>query len=79
MSAPRLAAEEKLLVDGKEVGVVNSPVYSHRMGKSLALGHIAAEHAAPGTKVRVEGGGISCDATVSSLPFYDPEKTRTHS
>ncbi len=74
-----LAGGEKVMLNGKEAGTVNSPVYSHRMGKSLALGHVTPEAAAAGTKVRIEGDGISCDATVSSLPFYDPEKTRTHS
>jgi len=74
-----LAAGETLLVDGKGVGVVNSPVYSHRMKKSLALGHIDPAHSAPGTRVQVEGDGVSCTATVVSTPIYDPEKTRTHS
>jgi len=74
-----LAGGEKVMLDGAEVGVVNSPIYSHRMGKSLALGHVTPTAAAPGTAVRIEGDGVTCDATVSSLPFYDPEKTRTHS
>lgn len=73
-----LAGGEKLLQDGKEVGVVNSPVYSHRMGKSLALAHVSPSASAAGTKLQVEGDGVSCAATVGSLPFYDPEKTRTH-
>jgi glycine cleavage system T protein (aminomethyltransferase) len=72
-----LAGGEKLTLNGTEVGVVNSPVYSHRMGKSLALAHVTPEAAAPGTALRVEGD-ITCDATVGSLPFYDPDKTRTH-
>lgn len=74
-----LSGGESLLIDGKAVGVVNSPVYSHRMQKSLALGHITPANAAPGTLVQVEGNGISCAATVVATPIYDPEKTRTHS
>lgn len=74
-----LAGGEKLMQDGREVGVVNSPVYSHRMGKSLALAHVIPEAAAVGTALRVEGEGVSCAATIGSLPFYDPDKTRTHS
>jgi len=73
-----LAGGEKLMLDGKEVGIVNSPVYSHRMNKSLALAHVIPAVAAAGTALRVEGEGVSCDASVSALPFYDPEKTRTH-
>ncbi len=72
-----LAGEEKLKLDGKEVGVVNSPAYSHRMKKSLALAHVTPDAAAPGTQLRVEGD-ISCDAIVEATPFYDPDKTRTH-
>ncbi len=74
-----LEGGEKLLADGKEVGVVNSPIWSHRMGKSLALAHVTPEASAPGTALRVEGDGVSCAATVDSLPFHDPDKTRTHS
>lgn len=72
-----LEGDETLLMNGQEVGVVNSPVYSHRMGKSLSLVHVTPEAAAPGTKLQVKGN-ISCGATVASIPFYDPEKTRTH-
>jgi len=73
-----LAGGEKLMLDGKEVGVVNSPVWSHRMGKSLALAHVTPETSEPGTALRVEGDGVSCAASVGSLPFYDPEKKRPH-
>ena len=73
-----LAGGEKLLLDGREVGTVNSPVYSHRMKKSLALVHLTPDATAPGTKLQVEGDGISCGATVERVPFYDPEKTRPH-
>ncbi len=73
-----LEGGEKLMQDGAEVGVVNSPVYSHRMGKSLALAHVTPGAATPGTALRVEGDGVSCGATVASLPFYDPEKTKPH-
>jgi aminomethyltransferase len=68
---------EALLLDGEEVGVINSPCYSHRMGKSLALGHLRPD-IADGTEVQVSGGGIETTATVSPIPFYDPSKTRTH-
>ncbi len=73
-----LAGGEKLLQDGREVGVVNSPAYSHRMRKSLALCHVAPGLEAPGTRLEVVGEGISTTATVERIPFYDPEKTRTH-
>ena len=73
-----LAGGEKLVVDGREVGVVNSPAYSHRMRKSLALCHVAPGLEAPGTRLEVVGEDLSTTATVERIPFYDPEKTRTH-
>jgi glycine cleavage system T protein (aminomethyltransferase) len=71
-------AGAKLLADGREVGIVNSPAYSHRLKKSLALVHVAPEASAIGTKLRVEGENVSCDAVIERTPFYDPDKTRTH-
>lgn len=73
-----LAGGETLSVGGEHVGVVNSPCWSHRMAKSLALGHVAVAHAAPGTVLDVAGDGVSTTASIASLPFYDPGKTRTH-
>ena len=73
-----LAGGETLSVDGAETGVVNSPGFSHRMGKSLALAHLRPECARPGTIVQVAGEGVDTSATVTALPFCDPDKTRTH-
>ena len=73
-----LAGDESLTRDGEEVGVVNSPVYSHRMGKSIALAHVTPGAAQPGTQLRVEGD-ISCDAVIETTPWHDPKKLITHS
>lgn len=73
-----LEAGARLLRDGRDVGVVNSPVYSHRLGKSLALAHVTPACSALGTVLQVEGGGLSCTATVVGTPVHDPQKTRTH-
>ena len=70
--------EEVLSLNGETVGVVNSPCYSHRMGKSLALAHVKPSAAMPGTKLDLTGGDIATTATVVTLPIYDPEKTQTH-
>ncbi len=72
-----LAGGETLMLEGANVGIVNSPGYSHRMGKSLALGHIRPDIAV-GSVLQVCGDGIDTTATVASLPFYDPTKSRTH-
>ena len=71
------AGGEELILEGQTVGTINSPCYSHRMGLSLALGHVAPD-VPDGTVLQVRGEGIDTTATVSALPFYDPGKTRTH-
>lgn len=68
---------ETLTLDGQEVGVLNSPCYSHRMGKSLALAHINPGISA-GTTLGVSGEGITTTATIVESPIYDPKKSRTH-
>ena len=73
-----LAGGETLSIDGAEVGVINSPGWSHRMNKSLALAHVAAAHAAPGAKLDVAGEGVATTAVIEKMPFYDPSKSRTH-
>lgn len=70
--------EEELSAGGSVVGVVNSPCFSHRLGKSLALAHVSPDAAEPGTKLGVKGGDIETTATVVAMPIYDPQKQRTH-
>ena len=73
-----LAGGEKLTHDGEEIGVVNSPAWSHRMGKSLALVHLRPDCTAPGTRLEVVSDGMECGALVEAIPFYDPQKRRVH-
>ena len=73
-----VGGEEALLLNDREVGTVNSPGYSHRLGKSLALAHVAPDASAVGTKLRVSGGDIDASATVVPIPVHDPDKSRTH-
>lgn len=71
-----LAGGETLHWKGEEVGVVNSPCYSHRMQQSLALGHVRPDASVAGTELEVRGEGMTCRASVHDLPFYDPQKLR---
>jgi len=73
-----LEATAGLYHAGRRVGTVNSPAWSHRMKKSLAMVQVERDLAATGTRLDVRGASISCGATVAPVPFYDPEKTRTH-
>ncbi len=73
-----VAGGETLSLNGTAVGVVNSPGYSHRLGKSLALAHVSPEAAAVGSALTLSGEGIETTAKVVSMPIYDPGKSRTH-
>ena len=75
--AEALSGNEKLKKDNEEVGVVNSPVWSHRMKKSLALAHIRPDLIEIGTEIDISSDSINCSATVRQTPFYDPQKTKT--
>lgn len=72
-----VAGGEQLSLKGAQVGVVNSPCFSHRMNKSLALAHINA-NIPVGTVVTLLGNGFEASATVVDLPIYDPGKLKTH-
>jgi len=69
---------ETLSLNGESVGVINSPCYSHRLGKSLALAHVQPGLTA-GTVLSVTGDGLETTATIVASPIYDPEKSKTHS
>ena len=71
-----LAGGEKLMLNNKEVGVVNSPGYSHRLGKSLALVHLHPDATPVGTELDVIGDGEEYKASVAQIPFYDAGKTK---
>ncbi|CUK20308.1 Aminomethyltransferase [Ruegeria denitrificans] len=72
-----VAGGEALTLDGQEVGLINSPCYSHRLGKSLALAHVKPS-AETGVSLRVVCDGIVTTAKVVAMPIYDPTKARTH-
>jgi len=69
---------ESLLLDGNSVGTINSPAYSHRMNKSIALAHVTPNAAKTGTELTVNSDDINTTAVVVDNPIYDPKKTKTH-
>jgi aminomethyltransferase len=73
-----LGGGELLKLDGAEVGVINSPCWSHRLNKSLALVHLRPTASQPGTRLEVSGDNFSGTATVEATPFFDAGKSRTH-
>ncbi len=72
------AGGEELKLDGNVVGTLNSPCWSHRLGRSLALVHLRPDTAVPGTLLEVSGDEFTGSAVVEAIPFFDPDKTRTH-
>ena len=65
-----------------QMGVVTSGVRSPVLGASIALCRIAVQYSEPGTRVEVgklDGHRKRLGATVTTLPFYDPDKTRPRS
>ncbi len=62
--------------DGERVGHVTTPTYSARLERSLALVHLVPSAALLGTKLRVVGNSVKCAATVTRIPFVDPERKR---
>ena len=73
-----LAGSEVLKLDGSEVGVINSPCWSHRLNQSLALVHLHSDATAPGPRLEVASDDFNGRATVATTPFFDPDKSRTH-
>jgi len=63
--------DEAILLDGAAVGYVSSGGYAHHVKKSMAMGYVAAEHAAAGTCVQVEILGQMYDAEIQGAPLYD--------
>ena len=68
---------ETLSLNHQTIGTVNSPCYSHRLGQSLALGHVDTTIEI-GTQVKLSSETFETTAMIVSLPFYDPKKSRTH-
>lgn len=61
--------------DGAVIGKVTSAIYSPRLKQNIALGMVAVDHTAIGTKVEVATNQGRLTATVVERPFYDPKKT----
>ena len=73
-----LVGGEVLKLNDEVVGVINSPCWSHRMNRSLALVHLQPAATQTGTRLQVVGDNFSGTATVETIPFYDANKSRTH-
>ena len=66
-----VTGDEAILKDGEAVGYVSSGGYAHRVGRSMAMGYVAAEHADAGNTLDVEILGEMYKAEVQGAPVYD--------
>jgi aminomethyltransferase len=67
---------DKLLVDGREVGVVTIGMVSKLTGRSLGIARLDVDVAVAGTALTLVGGQGTVAATAQPLPFDDPKKTK---
>ena len=66
-----VTGDEAILKNGAAVGYVSSGGYAHRVGKSMAMGYVSSECAAPGSTLQVEILGETYAARVLGGPIYD--------
>jgi folate-binding protein YgfZ len=71
------ARGDAVLVDGKEVGLVTSAVFSPALAAPIALGYIRAEYAEPETRLQIRNGKELLPAATSTLPFSVPNPGRS--
>ena len=73
-------ASAPLLRGGTQVGYATSGTWSPLLKRYLALGHVGAEHATPGTELEieltVEHRRKRARVTVRELPFFNPPRKR---
>ena len=62
--------------EGKAAGKVSSGAYGYSVGKSLALAHLYADAAEPGTELEVYILGRPHRAKVLAEPPFDPKGER---
>ncbi|RBR25533.1 uncharacterized protein FIESC28_01496 [Fusarium coffeatum] len=66
--------KEPVFVKGRAVGYVTSSAFGYSIGKPIAYTYLPKE-VLEGDKVEIEYFGKRIKATVTSLPFYQPEKS----
>jgi aminomethyltransferase len=68
--------EDPFEAGGQQVGRVTSSTRGYSVGKMLALAFVDTAYSWPGAKLAVNVGGRPVLATVTQLPFFDPQGLR---
>ena len=66
----------RVMQGDRQVGLVSSGGYGHRIGRSIALAYVLPLAAAPGASLEVEILGRMHGAVVGTEPLFDPENAR---
>ena len=61
-------------IDSRLVGRVTSAIYSPRLGANIGYAWLPTEHSRPGQVITVDTEWGSRQATVTPMPFVDPQK-----
>lgn len=65
---------DRVVVDGRDAGFITSAALSPQFGHVLAIAFLQAPAATHGTAVEIVAGESRLPATVSPMPFLDPER-----
>ena len=74
---PRPRECHLVISDGEITGRVTSAARSPALDRIIGLGYVSPSQAGPGTRIAIRiDDGAMVEATVQSLPFYDPDRLR---
>jgi len=80
VSATTWRTSVPLYIDGFQIGYASSGCWSPILKRNIALAHLHAEYAVPGTSVdmeiTVEHQRRTARATIAKTPFFDPARKR---
>jgi folate-binding protein YgfZ len=61
-----------IFLDGKEIGSLQSNVYSPFLERTIALAYLNKEHRVPGERISIAVSGTTYPVEVTLLPIYEP-------
>jgi len=71
-----VAPRTPLAIDGEQVGTATFGAHSPTLDRTIALGYVPPQVAAPGTRLQILASSGNLDAEVVQIPFFDPRGER---